>query len=129
MQPFNIPVKGLKTGENRFAWHIDKEFFETFGNSEVLAADLDAEVLVLNKDFQIEAYGAVAGDLTVRCDRCLKDLTMPVELEFEDKDFDENIDFLDLGQDIYDFVITSLPIQRIHPEGECDEETFKFLSK
>ena len=129
MQPFNIPVKGLKTGENRFAWHIGKEFFETFGDSEVLEADLDAEVLVLNKEFQLEVYGAVAGDLTVSCDRCLADLTLPVEVEFEDKEFEQGKDFLDLGQCIYDFVMTALPMQRVHQEGECDKETLKFLSK
>ena len=36
---------------------------------------------------------------------------------------------LDLSQDVYDFVIISLPLRRAHEEGECNEETTKFLSK
>jgi uncharacterized metal-binding protein YceD (DUF177 family) len=35
---------------------------------------------------------------------------------------------LDMRQVVYDYVYMSLPIQRVHPEGECDPETVKYLS-
>ena len=34
----------------------------------------------------------------------------------------------DLSQAVYDFVCLSLPLQRLHPEGECDPNTVRFLS-
>ena len=51
-----------------------------------------------------------------------------VETSFEESYTPEG-DELDLGQDVYDFVCISLPIQRVHPEGECNQETTKYLSK
>jgi uncharacterized metal-binding protein YceD (DUF177 family) len=34
---------------------------------------------------------------------------------------------MDLGQIVYDYVCTSLPLSRVHPEGECDPEVVKYL--
>ena len=35
---------------------------------------------------------------------------------------------LDLGQIVYDYVCLSLPVQRVHPDGECNPEAVRFLS-
>jgi uncharacterized metal-binding protein YceD (DUF177 family) len=35
----------------------------------------------------------------------------------------------DLSQAVYDYVCLSLPIQRVHPEGECNPDTVRFLSQ
>ena len=35
---------------------------------------------------------------------------------------------LDLSQAIYDYICLSLPVQRVHEEGECDPEAMKYLS-
>ena len=43
---FIIPLNGLAAGESRFSWHAGKEFFEAFGNAEILDADLDASVVI-----------------------------------------------------------------------------------
>ena len=43
---FIIPLNGLAAGENEFSWHAGKEFFEDFENSEILDAQLDADVRV-----------------------------------------------------------------------------------
>ena len=123
MHPFVIQSKGLKTGRSEFEWHADAEFFESFENSEILAADVDIHVEVLNEDFEIEVKCRMEGTVTVSCDRCLAPLVLPVETSFED----ENV--YDLSQDIYDYICLSLPMQRVHPDGECDEDTIKYLSK
>lgn len=128
LQPFTIPVNGLKAGRNHFEWHADGEFFGIFENSEIKDADLDVEVDVDYDDFSIDVSCRVSGTVVVACDRCLEDLTLPVDTEFEDDDFDD-ADVVDLRQDIYDYVCISLPMVRTHPEGECNPETTKYLSK
>ena len=125
---FKVPINRLKPGSNAFEWHVGGEFFGMFDNSEILDADLLAEVTIENDDYDISVSGRISGTVTVICDRCLERLTLPVETEFEDDEFDD-CDAVDLSQDIYDFTCISLPLQRIHPEGECNEETVKFLSK
>ena len=123
MQPFVIPVKGLKAGESVFHWTAGREFFGTFGNSEIQDADLEVEARVLNEDFGIECECSVEGSVTVLCDRCLGELRLPVSVSFSVEGV------YDLAQDIYDEVCVSLPMIKVHPEGECDGDTVKFLSK
>ena len=90
----------------------------------------------------------IEGTVVVACDRCLGELELPVSvhnsfsikygeaseepssateggreiLVLPETDAD-----LDLTQVIYDYVCISLPLSRVHPEGECDPETVKYL--
>lgn len=128
LQPFSIPVNILKAGRNQYKWHADGEFFGIFENSEIKDADLDIDVCVVYDDYSIEVSCRITGSVVVVCDRCLEDLTLSVDTGFEDDEF-EDADVVDLRQDIYDYVCISLPMVRTHPEGECNQETTKFLSK
>ena len=123
MQPFVISVKGLKPGRSHLDWHADGQFFASFENSEIKDADLDIAVDIDNDEFEIAVECRIQGTVTVICDRCLEDLVLPVSTSFEE---DET---LDLNQDIYDFVCLSLPMRRVHLDGECNEETLRYLSK
>ena len=122
LQPFVISLKGLEPGRSEFTWHADREFFASFENVEILDADLEVVADVVYEDRTVEVQCRIDGTVAVNCDRCLEELTLPVHTSFE-------TDSLDLRQDIYDYVCISLPMQRVHPEGECNGETTKYLSK
>ena len=128
MQPFVVKLTSLAPGKNRFTWHAGAEFFETFGNVDILDADLEVTAQVVSHGLTAEAACGIAGTVTVACDRCLEDLVIPVETSFEEQYTPED-DELELSQDVYDYVCTSLPLQRVHPEAECNQETTKYLSK
>ena len=89
----------------------------------------------------------VEGSVVVACDRCLGDLTLPVSVhqpfsikfgvateeassasegEREIVFLPESDTDLDMTQPIYDYVCISLPLSRVHPEGECDPGTVKY---
>lgn len=123
LHPFVIPVKGLAPGKNHFEWAAGREFFELFENSDIIDADLKISVDADSGDFSLAVECRIEGHVTVICDRCLENLELPVSTSFEEEDV------YDLTQDIYDFVCLSLPMQRVHPEGACNEETLKYLSK
>ena len=100
MQPFIVNLKGLSRGESRFEWEAGAEFFESFGNKDILDAQVKAEATVVNKGARIEVNCSLEGTVTVPSAR-----------------------------DVYDCVMISLTIVRVHPEGECNEDTIKYLSK
>ena len=142
---FLIPLNGLAAGENRFSWQIGKEFFESFDNSEILDAQLVADVIVEKSGRYIGVDCEVEGELTVECDRCLDDLVMPVDtsirlsVKFGEEDSSEEAGTdsrevifvsetdmrLDMSQVIYDYVCLCLPMQRMHELGDCNEEVIK----
>ena len=128
LQPFVVKLTQLASGKSRLDWHAGAEFFEIFGNTEIFDADLEVTADVVNHGLTVDAACEIRGSVTVACDRCLEDLVIPVETSFEESYTPEG-DELDLGQDVYDYVCISLPIQRTHPEGECNQETTKYLSK
>ena len=148
---FIVPLNGLAQGRTEFFRSVGKEFFERFENSEILDADLDLDVAVTKSGRSIAVDCEIDGSVVVICDRCLEDLTIPVRtgfrlsLKFVDPDLEETgflgmendrevvcvpeneADF-DLSQTVYDYVCLSLPVQRVHNEGECNPEAVRYLS-
>ena len=118
----------LKPGTSRHEWHLGGEFFEVFGNSEILGADIEVNAKVNSHGATVDVACEIRGEVTVACDRCLEDLELPVETSFEESYAPEGVE-LDLSQDVYDFICTSLPLKRVHPEGECNQETVGYLSE
>lgn len=119
---FEIPIKGLKSGRSHFDFHAGKEFFDSFGGDRINDADIAIAVDVVNVDMQISLTGKISGNVTVSCDRCLDDLVIPVETQFESEEPEA------LDQDIYDFVCLSLPTQCVHPLDQCNPEVIKYLN-
>ena len=144
---FIVPLNGLAQGKTEFFRSVGKEFFERFGNSEILAAGLDVRVVIEKSSRFIGVDCEIQGDVTVTCDRCLGDLRLPVStgfalsVKFGDPDMAGEAEGereivvlpvtdtdLDLSQTVYDYICLSLPVQRVHEDGECDPETVRFLS-
>ena len=141
---FRIPLDGLAPGRSSFSWHVGKAFFGDFDNTDILDADIQADVLVQKAGKDIFLDLNIDGTVLVTCDRCLSDLRLAVNasprfvIRFDTEDemegdrevlVPEDLSAADLRQVIYDYVYMSLPIQRVHPEGECDPETVKYLSR
>ena len=145
---FIIPLNGLAPGENRFFWSAGKEFFEAFENEEVLDAQLDVSVAVEKSGHYLGVDCVVEGDVVVACDRCLEDLSLPVDSEirlsvkFGDEESSEDhqegereIVFvpegdveLDMKQIVYDYVCLALPMQRHHDDGQCNPDVMRHLA-
>ena len=128
MQPFVVNLNDLGPGVSHLSQSAGKEFFESFGNQEILDADIKVEATIRNRGASVEVQADIEGTVTVLCDRCLEKLDIPVETGFEETYTPEGAE-LDFGQEVYDFVCIALPLQRVHEDGQCNPETTKYLSK
>ena len=128
MQPFTVRLIDLKPGESLHEWRSDGKFFEDFGNSEILGADIRVSARVRLHGVTADVDCEVDGSVTVACDRCLEELEIPVRLSFAESYVPEGAE-LDLSQDVYDYVCTSLPLKRVHPDGECNQAAVRFLNE
>lgn len=151
LQPLKliIPLNGLAHGKTKFSWRIDNEFFSSFENSEITAANLDINVEAEKSGHYVGINCEIDGEVTVPCDRCLEDLIIPVHqtvlqsikfgeepTETQVQEGEREIVFvpttdtdLDLSQTVYDYVCISIPMLRVHEDGECNPETVKYLSQ
>ena len=128
LQPFVVEIRTLRTGNSEFTWKAGRQFFEEFGDSGILDADITVTARVSNHGLTIDVMAEIDGSVTVPCDRCLETLVIPVDTSFEETYTPES-DILDISQEVYDYVLTSLPMVRVHPEGECNGETTKYLEE
>ena len=142
---FLMPLSGLAPGRTSFLWHMGKAFFGEFGNTDILDADISVEANVEKEGKDIYLDLRLDGTVKVICDRCLSEVVLPVEaaprfvIRFDPSAPEmegerevlvaDDAAEMDLHQVVYDYVYMSLPIQRTHPEGECDPETVRFLGR
>ena len=139
---FLIPVNGLVSGKTSYRWTVGKEFFEEFENPDIIDASVEVEAVAEKSGHYIGVDCHISGSVTVSCDRCLGRLAIPVDttgrLSVKFGSGDDGTETsaeedgreivllsgsdadLDMRQIIYDYVNLSLPIKKVHPEGECD---------
>ena len=149
---FIIPLNGLKQGKTQFSWNAGSEFFRQFDNKDIKDADILVDVEVEKSGTYLGIDAEVSGNLTVACDRCGYDVSLPIrtaicqsikfgaepvnaeevvvsaEDERETVYLPEEGDELDMSQAVYDFACLALPMRKVHKDGECDPVALKYLS-
>ncbi len=125
-----IEIVGLTNRVHDFQYTISDQFFENFEGIEIKKGSLTC-LLYLNKtDNFIALDFRIAGSVELTCDRSLDvfnhELIIRNHMLFkygdEDKEIDDEIEFIsrnrqgiNVAQYIYEFIITSLPMKKLHP--------------
>lgn len=141
---YKLPLKSLSVGTHEFDYKLDKPFFANMENADVRDADLDVHLTVV---YNGEYYGlsfAIAGTVTLLCDRCLDDLIFPIETAYNitvkyGEDYNDEADdvleipesdnYLNVAYMIYDTVVLAIPIKHVHPLGKCNRAMSAMLKK
>ncbi len=147
---FEIAWLGLKVGEHVYDFSIGDEFMQERGAPPELH-DWAAQVK-LRFDRQpsfFRLHFDVSGSVVVPCDRCGDDFTLSLWDEFDllvkingdeddDAEPDEEADVafisrnesvIDSSSWIYEFVMLSLPLQRVHPDNGCNPAALRLLNE
>ena len=104
-----IRFSGLKPGRYIYSYTLADEFFEEWENDEIRGGKVEIEAKMERLEHMLMFTFALKGEVTTMCDRCLGDLV------------------IDLAQWLYEYVAVRIPMQHIHPDGECDPEVTKYI--
>ena len=139
-----VRFSGLKSGRYSYDFELGKDFFERYENEELcdgkvkIAAVLEKTERVMMFEFEL------SGEVTTTCDRCLGEVKIPIEgheslnvrMSDTETSDDENVAILpegafeiDLAQWLYEYVAVRIPMQHVHPEGECDSEVTRYITE
>jgi uncharacterized metal-binding protein YceD (DUF177 family) len=141
---FDISFTGLSNGVHRFDYELGEAFFTEFGDEKFNSAAVKVNIDLDKSDGILTLLFRIDGEITTLCDRCLEEVTLPVKdtkvmlVAFEGNEkrpkevddivvLDHKAHVLNVAQHMYDYVSLSLPMRRVHNEGECDEEAIKVL--
>lgn len=144
---FLIPFVGLKQGKHEFEYLIDREFFEHFEYDDFNSANIKIDLLFEKKSTIMELTFKAAGAVNVNCDLTNEPYDQPIDAEltlvvkFGDSFNDDNEELLilphseyqlNVAQYIYELIVLSVPLKRVHPgvlDGTLKSEVLEKLEE
>ena len=125
-----IPFSSYSNGLHEFEFELVDVFFGQFPECEIQNADVSVHVEMIRQERQLEFSFTINGWVALPCDRCLEEYQQPVTGEFNlygkfghgknEDEFDvvwlpDEACQIDLSQYLYEYVMLSLPMRRVHP--------------
>lgn len=144
---FLIPFVGLKLGKHRFDFQINKKFFDNFDYHEYEDCDIKVDVVLEKKSTMLELDFKHKGTVNVPCDLTNEMFDLPIKaklhlvVQFGENFNNDNEELLilphgehqiDVSQYIYEMIVLSVPLKRIHPgikDGTLKTETLEKLTE
>jgi len=151
LQNYIVKFNHLKPGTHQFEFQVDTAFFEEIESSAIDNGELTIRLdFTLNSSFFILDF-KIDGFIKSQCDRC----TEAFDLELIDdhklivkynrdrdvKDDESDVLYitegdiqLELAQIIYEYIVLSIPIMKLHPDDDegnstCNPEILEFLAR
>lgn len=154
MREYDIAFVGLTPGIHEFHYEVDNKFFENFNSPDFFNCHAAIKVTLEKSNALMLLKFDIDGSVEVTCDRCGNPLKLTLWDEFnlvvkpvEDADqmneseddpdiyyISRNESHLHLASWIYEFVLLSIPNQRMCSEDEkggpqCNKEVLAMLEK
>ena len=142
-----IPFIGLKLGKHHFEYQISNAFFEIFDYHEFNNSNIKVNVVLEKKSTLLELSFKHKGVVNVPCDLTSEDFDLPIKgqmkliVSFGEEFNNENEELLilphgefemDIAQYIYEMIVLSVPLRRVHPgvkDGSLKTEALTKLNE
>ena len=149
LNQYIIPLKGLSAGKHKFNMLLDNQSFRYWANPLCSNGDIVASLMLDKKGGFYELDIQLDGEANVSCDRCLDIFKTDINnnfrliLKHSEKEGDHiqgdvELKFIapdcnqyNIGQDLLEYVLLSLPMRKICNSAKCADnlERFKGTSK
>ncbi len=144
---FLIPFIGLKPGKHHFEYQISNAFFEIFDYHEFNNSNVKVNVVLEKKSTMLELGFKHKGTINVPCDMTNEEFDLSIKggmkliVRFGDDFNNDNEELLilphgefqiDIAQYIYEMIVLSVPLRRIHPgikDGSLNSEALTKLKE
>ena len=142
-----IPFIGLKLGKHHFEYQITNAFFEIFDYHEYNHSNIKVNVVLEKKSTLLELTFKHQGTVNVPCDMTNEEFDLPIKgkmkliVRFGDAFNNDNEELLilphgefqvDISQYIYEMIVLSVPLKRVHPgikDGSLQTEALTKLKE
>jgi uncharacterized metal-binding protein YceD (DUF177 family) len=147
LNEFLIPFVGLKLGKHQFEYNINNTFFDAFDYNEFESSDIKVSLTFEKKSTFMELNFKQKGTIYVPCDVTNEMFDMPIKskiklvVQFGEEFNNDNDELLilphgefqvDVSQYIYEMIVLSIPLRRVHPgikDGTLQSEALTKLKE
>jgi uncharacterized metal-binding protein YceD (DUF177 family) len=134
---YNIDIYGLEDKRYVYDFESGPAFFEELQQDVIERGQFRAEVTLDKSTTMLQLYFVITGSVELTCDRSLDPFDEPVDthgrmiLKFGDhnEELTEEIEIIhrnttrvNVARYIFDFIVLSLPMKRLHPDLRAAEE-------
>jgi len=139
---YNIDIFKLSNSSHQYDFEFDDSFFDLFEESLVEKGNGKVSLVLLKSDSFIQLKFEITGEIELVCDRSLEPFWNKLELKnklllkFGD-DWEELSDeilmmprgeqTINVAQYIYEFIGVSIPMKKLHPKFNNEDEEDDFL--
>ena len=143
LEQFKLDLKNLTDEETSLDFDLEDSYFKALDGSELNHGALHVSVSIRKAIGFFELLFHTEGTVTVTCDRCLDDMSQPIETDnrlivklgavnSEEDDIiivSEDEGILDLSWIIYEFIVLAIPIKHVHAPGKCNPAMSQVLEE
>ena len=137
MAAYSINIIGLSNKQHQFDYEFGDEFFRKYGSDLVSEGSFRVDLMLDKRETFLEAEFKIKGTAKLVCDRSLENFDYPIEetykMVFKYGDQDEEITdeimiihrdtvALEMGQFIYEFISLAIPLKKLHPRFQDEED-------
>ena len=137
VEAYRVNIVGLSNKVHLFQYDIGDAFFAKYGQDLVSAGAFNVEVALNKHETFIEATFSIKGKAQLVCDRSLDTFDYPVDTTKmvvfkygeETREVSDEIVLihrdtvsLELGQFIYEFIALAIPMKKLHPRYNAENE-------
>ena len=141
---YYVELRNMRAEKADYRFLLDDAFFTAMGGQEVHGGNIDVALTVRKLADVYELTFKAEGRARVTCDRCLDEMQLPItatetltatydgQTQRDDDDMvvvPAEDDGIDVGWYMYEVVALAVPIQHVHPEGECNEQMSRKLNQ
>ena len=144
LNTFKIDIFRLENKQYLHEFEGSDDFFEALDQDLIKKGNFKAKVVLNKNETMIQMMYQITGSVELTCDRSLDlfdfpvDITQKMILKFSDHNeeiteelmlIDRNTQYINVAQDIFDFIGLQIPIKKLHPRFLKDEVTYESLMK
>ena len=133
LSQYTIAFSGIKEGIHLFDFSADNRFFDKFEESEIRKGNVGIQVKLEKRSTHLRLTFNLKGEVELICDRCLENYLQTIEssnqmlVKFSETETDDGDEVIyihpgahqvEIGKLIYEFIVLSIPIRHIHPDGQ-----------
>lgn len=144
LNTYKIDIFRLENKQYVHEFEGNDDFFEALDQELIQKGNFKATVVLNKNETMIQMVYNITGSVELTCDRSLDlfdfpvDITQKMILKFSDHNeeiteelmlIDRNTQYINVAQDIFDFIGLQIPIKKLHPRFIKDEVTYESLMK
>jgi uncharacterized metal-binding protein YceD (DUF177 family) len=144
LNTYKIDIFRLENKQHLHEFEGNDDFFVELEQELISKGNFKANVVLDKNETMIQMVYKIVGSVELTCDRSLDifdfpfDITQKMILKFSDRTeevteelmlIDRNTQYINVAQDIFDFIGLQIPIKKLHPRFTQDEVTYESLMK